>query len=205
MFKIKLAIMIIVLTFILFPFLGFAATVGNPSATDVPKAGGLFSLKQDKNISVKTAVDLEFVFDRELRANAAENTKLSSGKWYMTKISYSMFNDRIEPYVKLGLADLKAKWKESGTTEVELETDAGFAWGFGTKALILNLEKPKVKFIGDFLYRVTDLDVDSNGGRLDGGNVAVDSAKSRFIWQEWQVALLAATEIDISGGGREEV
>jgi len=183
------------------PIIGFTAPVGNPATTDVPKGPGVFSMKQDKNLSIKTAVDFDFLFDKKIHADAATNTKFTSAQWYMVRLSYGMFNERVEPYIKLGMAHIKSQWTE-GATDIKLESDNGFAWGLGTKALIYNLEKPKVKFIGDLFYRMADLDVEK--GYVAGTQVTPTKSKSKFAIREWQFALLAATEIDVSGSGRTE-
>lgn len=178
----------------------FAGTVGNTATIDGPKGPGIFSLKKDRNISIKSGLDFEFLFDRDIKANAASNTELTSAEWYMAKISCVMFN-RVEPYLKLGIAHMKARWTEAGS-EVKLESDTNFAWGFGSRVLIWEFERPRIKIISDAFYRIADLDAEE--GYSAGAKVSMDTSKSRFLIREWQIALLAATEIDISGPGRED-
>lgn len=179
---------------------GFAGTVGNTASTDTPKGGGVFSLKQSKDLPIKAGFDAEFLFGRDLKGKAATNTKMTSAQWYLAKISTVLF-DRIEPYVQLGGAHLHAKWTESGK-DTKLESSSDFAWGLGGKVLIYELTKPKIKFITDAFYRVADLDVDK--GTYGGSSITIDESKSRCDIQEWQIALLAATEIDLTGPGKEE-
>lgn len=195
------SVLIIGIIILAIPIVGFAGTVANPASPNIPKGAGVFSLKQNKNVSIKTGFDLEFLFDRDIHANAATNTELTSGEWYMGSISYTLF-DRFSPYVKLGVAHLKVKWTEAGK-EAKLESDTNFAWGLGGKLLIWEFQKPKIKFISDGFYRVADLDGEE--GRWDGSKVTLDTAKSRFLIREWQVALLAATEIDLSGPDKEDI
>ena len=196
-----LGIFIVIFTI---PLTAFAATVGNPSGTDIPKGSGVFSLKQDKNISLKAAVDFDYIFNRDLHANAAVRTKIKNGTWSMVKISYGMLNDRIEPYLAFGVVSLKAKWNEAGT-DVELKSDNTLGWGIGTRALLYSLQKPKVNFIGNVMYRMANLD--PSEGSVNGSKVGLDNSKSKFLIREWQLALLASTEIDIGGEGsdREEI
>ncbi len=186
------------------PSIGFAGTVGNPSGTDIPKGSGVFSLKQDKNISLKVAADFDYVLNRDLHASAATKTKIKNGSWSMVKLYYTMFNGRVEPYFQFGTVKLKAKWSEPGA-DVELESDNTMGWGLGTKALLWSMQKPKVNFVGDIMYRMANLD--PSEGSVAGSKVGLDSAKSAFLIREWQLALLASTEIDVGGEGsdREEI
>jgi len=183
------------------PFVATAGVVGNTASPDTPKGPGVFTMKQQRNLAIKTAVDMEFLTGRDLHASDATKTEILNGHAYSGKISFVAF-DRIEPYFRLGIAQMKAKWTEAGT-EVKLESDDNFAWGVGGKVLIWNFEKPKIKLVGDGSYRIADLDVDK--AAIAGQAVSFDTAKSRFLIREWQVALLAATEIDVGTGGKEEV
>lgn len=173
--------------------IAFAGTVGNPSSMSNFKGAGAFSLKQNKNLNIGASADLEFIFDRDIRAQAATETAIESGQWYMAGMSCTFLN-RISPYVKLGVAHMKAKWTEVGK-KATLESDTNLAWGAGGKVLIWEFARPKVKFVADGYYRAADLDAEK--GTYNGGTVTLDPAKSRFTIREWQFALLAATEIDL--------
>ncbi|MEI8176786.1 MAG: hypothetical protein WCG78_07980 [Candidatus Omnitrophota bacterium] len=184
------------------PPVSSAATVGNASSTDIPRGTGIFNLKRDRDLSVKAGGDLEFILERKISADAASGAKISRGQWYMSKISYGFLNDRIEPYVKLGTAHFKSQWNEAGAS-AQLESNTGFAWGLGAKALIFDFKQPRLKFIGDVQYRTADLDVDK--GTRNGVASAIDKSRSRFTIREWQATLLAQTEIDFARAGKEEV
>ncbi|MDD5449906.1 MAG: hypothetical protein PHO42_04835 [Candidatus Omnitrophica bacterium] len=181
--------------------LAVAGTAGNMASTGGPAGPGAFSLKQDRNITVNSGVDVEILFDRDIKANAASGTELTSGEWYMAKLSWLMFN-RLEPYVKLGAARLEAKWSEAGE-KIKLESNTGFAWALGSKLLIWDFKKPRLKIVADGFYRMADLEGDE--GTRGTTKVTVDSSQSEFLIREWQIALLAATEIDIGGDDKEEV
>ena len=176
---------------------GFAGTVGNPASPDTLKGAGVFNLKQSKNIPIETGVDVEILFDRDIKGDKASSAKFDSGQWYMAKIAFTMF-DRIEPYVKLGAAHLEATWKATDMSDIEakLESDTGFAWGLGAKALIWDFKQPKIKLISDGFYRVADLD--GHKGKLHSAPATIDTSKSKIAISEWQIALLAATEIDMA-------
>lgn len=200
--RISLYVFLVVLIFISgISSLGFAGTVGNPANIDAPGGAGVFSMRQDKNFAIKTGFDAEFLFDRNINADASTKVEFTSGEWYMTKLSYVMFN-RVEPYVKLGMVHMKAKWTEAGS-EIKLESDTGFAWGLGAKVLLCEFKRPKIKILTDGFYRTADLDADK--GYRDGSKVSLNVDQSRFTVREWQIALLASTEIDVGGSGREEV
>ena len=183
------------------PCLSFAGTVGNSAMISSQKGAGLFSMRRDKNIPIKVGFDAEFLFDRDLHANASSNAELTGGEWYMAKISYTMFN-RFEPYVKMGIAHIKARWTEAGA-DAQLESDSNFAWALGGKLLVWQFDGPRIQILTDGFYRVADLDAEE--GRYDGSVATLNTASSRFEVREWQIALLAATEIDVGGPAREEV
>lgn len=179
--------------------LGLAGTVGNSATTSDPKGSGIFSMRQNKNFSVKSGVDFEILFDKDIKASDGSNTELTSGEWYMAKVSCLMFN-RVEPYIKLGMAHMKARWTEAGTT-VKLESDTNFAWALGSKFLIWDFKQPNLKIIGDGFYRMADLEGEE--GYYGSTKIDMDANKSRFLIREWQIALLAATEIDVASPGNE--
>ena len=190
-----LGILIIVLAI---PLIVSAGTVGNPASVDTLKGPGVFNLKGSKNIPIETGVDVEILFNRDIKCAKSESAKFDGGQWYMAKIGYKMF-DRIEPYVKLGVARLETKYTatEMSSKEVKLESDTGFAWGAGAKVLLWDFQQPKIKLISDGFYRVADLDVDK--AKLDGATVSnMDKSRSKFFMTEWQIALLASTEIDMA-------
>ncbi len=198
---------ILLITGILFTFiagistLSYAAAIGGPSSPDLPKGQGVFDLKKDRNIAIKAGVDLEFIFDKKMHGDASTNMKFTTAQWHMGRVSTSLFNERVEPYIKLGVAHLKSKWQEAGT-DVKLESNTDFAWGVGTRALFLKLDRPNIKFIGDAQYRMADLKGDK--GYLGPSTTTIDRAQSKFTVREWQFALLAETDIDIASPGKED-
>jgi len=184
---------------------GYAGTVGNPAGLHAPDGTGIFSLKKDKKVEVKTGVDIEFLLDKDVEADAATSTTFTSGEWYMARLSYVMY-DIVEPYVKFGAAHFKATWDESGSPAARLESDTNFAWAIGAKFLIWEIKKHKIQFLGDAMYRVADLEPDQ--AYLGGAtipNPSFDPAASRFFVQEWHLALMAAAELDITGSSREDI
>ena len=185
----------ILLFFLVFSLKAYAGTVGDPADVNALHGRGVFSLKETRNISVETSIDVDVVLDRKLTAGDVTNAKFETSEWSMVRFGYRMF-DRVEPYVRLGWAHLKAGWTDNSSgTKVELSTKSGFGWGFGIKALIYEFKNPKIKIIGDGSYRTAD--VDAENGYFDGNKTAINIPSSRFVIREWQAALLAATEIDL--------
>ncbi len=192
---IGLGILIIVLAV---PLVVFAGTVGNPASVDTLKGAGLFNLKGTKSVGIETGADIEILFNRDIKGLKAGSAKFDGGQWYMAKIGLRLF-DRIEPYVKLGVANLTAKYNatEMSNREVKLESDTAFAWGAGAKVLLWDFKQPKIKLVSDGFFRTADLDVDK--GKLGGTTVSnIDKSRSKFAMTEWQIALLASTEIDMA-------
>ena len=61
---------------------------------------------------------------------------------------------------------------------------------------ILPFENVNIKLLTDGFYRVADLDAEV--GHFDGSRIILDQSRSRFFIREWQIALIAATEIDLA-------
>lgn len=172
-----------------------AATVGDTADVKALHGRGVFSLKETRDISIKSSIDIDVVLGRKLRAGDVRNLEFKTSEWSMFKFGYRMF-DRIEPYVRLGWAHLKMGWTDAiSGTKLEFGADSGFAWGLGVKALIYEFKEPNIRIIGDCSYRTSDLDPQT--GYFDGTKTPINKAESRFVIREWQAALLATTEIDL--------
>ncbi|NQU74459.1 MAG: hypothetical protein HQ547_07125 [Candidatus Omnitrophica bacterium] len=186
------------------PAASFAATVGNPSTTDIPEGVGVFSMKRDSQTTIKISEDIEHIFDRDLVAGPSltSSIQIDQAQWYMTKIYYGILNDRVQPYLQLGAAHMEVSWNENGVP-VEFESDTAFAWGLGVKALVWEIRDPKIKIVADGVYRMADLNAED--ANINGSTTVLDTSRSRFFLREWQLSVLAAGELDVTGGMREEV
>ena len=170
----------------------YASEIGNPGAVNTLHGKGVFSLKEDRNVPIEASVDVDFILNRDLTAGDVTKTALRTSEWYFLKIGYTMFN-RIEPYVRLGGAHLKARWTDTDTgTQVAMDTSSGFAWGLGIKTLVYEFKSPNIKLICDGSYRTTKLD--PYKGYIDSHETTITKTASRFVIREWQAALLASTE-----------
>ncbi len=197
--KILIAIIIFIGISAALIHISFAGTVGNTATLEDPKGAGVFSLKKARNFAIKTGVDTEFVFDRDIKASAAVNSEITTAQWYMGTISCVLFN-RVEPYVKLGMAHMKLKWNEDGKN-AKVESDNGFAWSLGGKVLVWDFQKPNLRLVADGFYRVAELDPET--GSYDGATIEMDRGSSRFFIREWQISLIAATDIDVTTMSKE--
>lgn len=176
--------------------LAFAATVGNPLDLDIPGHSAILRQEAmdealdeyEQIVKIKAALDLEFVFDKDLDCTGAE----MKGQWFMFKVGTTIFN-RVEPYIKLGTSNLQVKWKQS-TQEIEVEADSGFALGGGVKGVIWDFEDFwDIRLTGDLQYRTTEPDVSEIS--LDGSTI--NDSGADFKIDEWQVALVLSKKFEL--------
>ncbi|MFH1076076.1 MAG: hypothetical protein V1753_04440 [Pseudomonadota bacterium] len=178
----------------------FGATVGNSIDLDIPTTSAILRQQAiDRNldqyeeaVKIKSGLDLEFVFNKDLNTTSEVTKAELEGQWFMAKLGVDIFN-RVEPYVKFGLASLNAKWRQNNTDDITMETSNGFAWGFGLKGVIVKLEEIGLSLTGDVQYRLTEPDVDEI--TRSGTNV-VDSGAD-FKVEEWQAALVLSKKFEL--------
>ncbi len=180
---------------------GFAATVGNPLDLDIPSQSAILRQQAidetmdeyEETVKIKAALDLEFVFDKELNTNPDWTGAEMEGQWFMFKLGTTIFN-RVEPYIKLGTSDLQVKWKRGSVVEIEVEADSGFAWGAGVKGVIWDFEDFwDIRLTGDIQYRTTEPDASEISL---GGNSIVDTGAD-FKVDEWQAALVLSKKFEL--------
>lgn len=167
----------------------YAAPIGNPSDTRTPPGKGIFKLK-DTIGSVKVSLDAESILERDL--NGSTDAQLE-GQWYMARISYPLFQDVLEPYVKIGTSDLETSWKTAGGGVVIVRGDIDLAWGIGARFLAYEMPKYRVKFIIDGQYRSTEPGMD---------DVTVDQPSRTvsafdFKVHEWQIGGIVSIELPL--------
>ncbi len=178
---------------------GFAATVGNALDLDLPQRSAVLRQEIVKDtldeyeqaVKIKGSFDIEFVFDKDLHVNPDLTKAEIKGQWYMAKFGMTILN-RVEPYIKIGTSTLETRWKQSGTTEIEVGADNGFAWGGGLKANIVEFPSG-VRLTGDWQYRTTEPDVNE----ITVNGIAVNDAGATFKVDEWQVSLLLSKKFEI--------
>lgn len=177
----------------------YAAPVGNPLDIDVPERSAFLREQvidetldeYEQPVQIKTSLDIEFLIDKELDTSSELSGAQLEGKYYMVKIGATILN-KVEPYVKLGLSSLEAKWKH-GNDEYSAESNLGFTWGAGLKGIIWEFENIGLRLTGDAQYRSADLDVDecALGGRT------VTDPGATFKVDEWQIAFLLSKKFEI--------
>lgn len=177
----------------------YAITVGNPADLDLPPRSAM--LKQqavdqtldeyEETVKLKAALDIEILFDKDLHTTSEVKNAQMKGEYYMLKLGTTLFN-RVEPYIKLGSSNLEVSWRNEAQ-EVLVETDPGFAWGGGLKAVFWEFEDIGLRITGDAQYRYTDPEVSHCS--LDG--YGIGNKGSTFEIEEWQASLLLSKKFEI--------
>lgn len=176
-----------------------AATVGNPLDLDIPPRSAILRQQVIENtldeyeqiVKIKAAVDLEFIFDKDLHTSIEMEKAELKGQYFMLKLGTTIFN-RVEPYIKIGTSNLEVKWRQGGE-EIEIEADYGFAWGGGVKGIIWEFEDWGIRLTGDAQYRITEPDV----GNITRGGAAVNDTGADFNIREWQASLILSKKFEL--------
>ena len=190
----------LILTVLIARGLAFASTVGNPLDLDLPPRSA--ALREDavnrslddyeQMFKVKAAADLEFLFSKDLNTTSEVKGAEIKGRYFMAKLGVDIFN-RFEPYVKFGMSDLEAKWRQNNQFDVEVDADMSFAWGIGLKGIIYEFEDLGLRITGDIQYRMTEPDVSEISY---DGNIVNDSGPD-FKIEEWQTALVLSKKFEL--------
>jgi len=178
----------------------FAATVGNPIDLDIPTKSAVLRQEAIGNtldeyeeiVKIKASLDLEFVFDKDLHATSEVTRAEVEGSWYMVKLGTTIFN-RIEPYVKIGTSSFKVNWTQNSTTDINIESDSGFAWGGGLKGVIWEFEDLGLRFTGDVQYRTAQLDISD----ITLGGSSITDSGADFEIKEWQASIAMSKKFEL--------
>ena len=174
----------------------FAATVGNPSDTKLPYGEGVANLKNTTG-SIKVSFDGESIIERELEGASDVTSAEMEGEWYLLRFGYPMFEDRFEPYVKLGLSHLEASWTENSRFVV-IKGDNEIAWGIGGRVLAYEIPEYRIKFVIDGQYRSTEPDIDD----VTVNDPTRTVSASEFKIHEWQVGGIVSMEFPLGSERR---
>ena len=177
----------------------YAATVGNSLDLDLPPRSALLREEviddamdeYEQMIKIKAALDLEFIFDKDLHTSFEIQGAEIKGQWQMFKLGTTIFN-RVEPYIKIGTSELEVKWNQ-GARAIEVGADSGFAWGAGIKGIIWEFEDLGFRLTGDAQYRTTEPDV----GEISLASSSVTDTGADFNIKEWQVSLLLSKKFEV--------
>lgn len=178
----------------------FGITVGNSLDIDLPPQSALLRQQAvnetldeyEQAIKVKGAFDIELMFEKELNTTSEVTGAEIKGQWYMAKLGIDIFN-RVEPYIKIGLSDLEAKWRQNNSDDIKVEADKSFAWGGGLKGIILELENMGLRLTGDVQYRITDPDA----GDIMRAGTPISDTGADFRIEEWQAALVLSKKFEL--------
>ncbi|NQV04763.1 MAG: hypothetical protein HQ532_04610 [Candidatus Omnitrophica bacterium] len=195
---ILLLVLIIASIFIMRDF-SYAATVGNSLDLDLPPRSALLREEviedamdgYEQIVKIKAALDLEFIFDKDLHTSFEMQGAEIKGQWQMFKLGVTIFN-RVEPYIKIGTSELDVKWNQ-GPRTIEVGADSGFAWGAGVKGVIWEFEDLGLRLTGDAQYRKTEPDV----GDISVSSVSVTDTGADFNIKEWQASLLLSRKFEV--------
>ena len=189
---IKISVAIFVLLLFICPVV-YAAPAGNPSDTKIPYGNGILKLK-DTIGSVKISLDAESIIDRELEGASDVTGAEMEGEWYLIRFGYPMFEDVLEPYVKLGLSHLESSWKENGKFIIIKADDNDLAWGIGARFLAYEIPQyNNLKFVVDGQYRWTEPDI--NDVTVSEPSRTVSA--SEFKISEWQISGVVSMEFPL--------
>lgn len=188
---IKLSVGIFILLLFICPNL-YAAPAGNPSDTKIPYGDGIIKLK-DTIGSVKVSVDAESIIERELEGASDVTDAELEGEWYLLRFGYPMYEDRFEPYLKIGISHLETSWRENGKFVV-IKGDNEIAWGLGAKFLAYELPQyNNLKFTIDGQYLSTEPDMDDV--TVNDPSRTVSAAD--FKIKEWQISGIVSMEFPL--------
>ena len=169
----------------------YAAPAGNTADTKTPYGDGVLKLK-DSIGTVKLSINAESVIDRELTGGSGVSNAETEGEWYMLRLSYPIFENVLEPYLKLGVSHTEASWTEGGKF-VLIKGDNELAWGIGAKFLAYEIPRYKVKFVIDGGYRTTepgivDVSVNDPLRTVSAADYKID---------EWQISGIVSMEFPL--------
>ena len=190
---IRLAVGIFILLLFICPSV-CAAPAGNPSDTELPHGEGIATLKNTIG-SVKISFDGESIIERELEGASDVTSAEMEGEWYLLRFGYPMFEDRFEPYVKLGLSHLEASWTENSRFVV-IKGDNEIAWGIGGRVLAYEIPEHRIKFVIDGQYRSTEPDIDD----VTVNDPSRTVSASDFKINEWQIGGIVSMEFPLGSG-----
>ncbi|MFC1620977.1 hypothetical protein ACFL2G_01605 [Candidatus Omnitrophota bacterium] len=185
-----------------------AATVGGPEI-NVPEQS-LFLKDQaiknaldrfDKEMNIKTGLDMEFVTNRDISSCPTDVSSAEmDGFNFMFKLANN-YKNILEPYIKIGTSVIDVEWTQYGGADIKVESDIGFVWNLGMKAKLWKLENCGIDFTADLQYRHTGLDFSK--AKLGGSTAAAARKNEHFTIDEWQTALLASKKLILPLGAND--
>jgi hypothetical protein len=171
----------------------FAQTAGNTSDPKIPYGPGVANL-QDSGIGpLKLSFDFSNIFDKDLKVVSPVSDAEMHGQEYMLRLGYNIL-DRVEPYAKFGMVNLKTKWKQSGSY-LKTHSEKGFGAGVGAKVLVFDITEHRLRFSLDGQYFYSKPDISS--AYIDGAQSHISA--SEFKISQWHIAGILSMEFLIGG------
>jgi len=159
-----------------------AAPVGNPTKP----------ILEGREIPLNVGAELDFVGDRDLDVSG-EDVCVEDLGWYGAKISY-ILEDKVEPYVLLGVAQAEFSESYSGT-DLVYETETDLALGLGVTVFLHEFDNG-VRLGADGKFRRVEPDLDKvmlGGIEYSPGVPGFSDFAAEY--SEWQIALGISKEI----------
>jgi len=176
----------------------YAATVGNTSDTKIPYGPGIFDMhdnyynKGNNFGSFRMGFDGEWIFDRDLDPGDGKTSGDLEGQKYLFKIGYAIA-ERVEPYIKVGVSNLKTYWNEQ-SQPIEAKGEDGFVLGGGGKVLIFDIPEHRIRISCDGHYLFTDSEIK----KAKVGAAVSPVSADEFEVKEWQITGILSMEFPIS-------
>lgn len=137
--------------------LAVADVVGNPADIHLPSGKGVYSAQIGDFITLNAGFDTEFLIEKKFKhASEGSTDPELKGVYYAGKFGCTLF-DKIQPYITVGVSDLKMSWKSAGSN-VDVEFGIAPAWGAGIKAYLWEFEGMGLKVFSTASFRSTKPD-----------------------------------------------
>lgn len=172
-----------------------AETVGNPADIHLPPGRGVYSAQLGDFITLNAGFDTEFLTEKNFdHANEGSTSPKLEGVYYMGRLSCTLF-DRIQPYIKVGVADLEMSWK-NGSSLVKAEGGIAPSWGMGLKAYLWEFEGVGLKIFSTASFRSTKPDKIRS---VNVGGTSGNITQKKFEIFERQATIGVSREFEIPG------
>ncbi len=169
----------------------FALYMGNPAAPAIIEEGFFFC--KENWLAVKAGYQRDWVFDRDMKAVSKISGRMDDFE-YLADQGVLTFNiiDRIELYGSAGAATFCASNRPTSGVRNEYQTHDQFIWGIGLRGNFYDWKGLSFGIDGSYTRAQPTIRwLTANGAPVNprGG--------SKLVFQEWQIGLGAAYQIDI--------
>lgn len=168
----------------------FAAVAGNTTDPKVPYGSGISKMKASGLGPFKVGFDYDWIHERNLKGGDDTQNAEIDGSKYIFRIAYT-FADRIEPYINVGIINLRTSWDQGGF-DIKGKSEHGFLSGIGTKIGLFEIPEHRLRFSMDWHYLYSDAGFDDDSAHV--GDPHRNISLAQFKVKEWQIAGLVSME-----------